>query len=485
MAEGHRIKEGKRVIKKRRRGALEMPEASLDHVTFNGFTGIRQQVGNRALNRLLDKSRKARRPFSQASPFYLLRQALLNAAQETSAIGYNSVRYDSRSARIIQIVSGTPVDGAFSKDTVQSVASYQQAHPPLVVDGKVGPNTLNVMVPDRTAANFHEHAIQLVADFYNLNVTSDTLSVHFDAGLATPFDTSFQSGNLRVIRIGSSGITDADTLRDTIQAGLDVPAPPAVIFGERPTHLTTAQEKAATLFNRSRFQDPRSVKAIQGLVGTEYDAAFGPDTAERIAEFQSTSGLDMDGKVNEDTLAEMVTLLDLIGEQDSAIRMIIDFYDMSEFGSLLDIFFDPTVTANAVTEAAVPGPSIIRIGPKAFAPGFAGLVHTIAHELEHVRQNREGLTSVAVAEFLGERVEILSRGMREEAAAGVMSDARRALANWNNMTVDEQRENWDAFVEVRDKVRERFNDFSTAEQGAHQATMDAYDAVTEPAAAGP
>jgi hypothetical protein len=66
-----------------------------------------------------------------------------------------------------------------------------------------------------------------------------------------------------------------------------------------------------------------------------------------------------------------------------------------------------------------------------------------------------------------------------------MSDARRALANWNNMTVDEQRENWDAFVEVRDKVRERFNDFSTAEQGAHQATMDAYDAVTEPAAAGP
>jgi hypothetical protein len=220
---------------------------------------------------------------------------------------------------------------------------------------------------------------------------------------------------------------------------------------------------------------------VSGLVGTRFDAAFGPDTAERIAEYQDNAGLIVNGQADEETLRQMVSDLDDMDQQNSAIRMIMDFYDMNEFGSLLDIAYDPTETANASTRApAAGGPSIVRVGPDGFSQGYEGLVHTIAHELEHVRQNTIGNISEAVSEFLGERIEILSVGMLEEDAEGVMDDAGRAHEHWTNMTDDEKKANWAAFEEVRNKLRARFNLFTDDEKNTHQATMDAYDAEVEP-----
>jgi hypothetical protein len=70
--------------------------------------------------------------------------------------------------------------------------------------------------------------------------------------------------------------------------------------------------------------------------------------------------------------------------------------------------------------------------------------------------------------------------MPEEGAAGFMDDARRALRFWNRIDPADQITNAARFEEVRDQVNARFNNFTPAEQAAHQATVDAYNAVVVP-----
>ena len=454
------------------------------HGLLPGIIDYQHKVGNKAVNQLLNgvnyPQLAVKSPLSiqTALQYQIYRQALLNASQSASAIDYTDRHYDQMSTEIIQISTGATRGVIVTDETVQKIAEYQQSHAPLEVDGKVGPNTLNAMVPELVGVP--HRAIQLVVDFYKLPVER-TLTIHHDPAIATDFETHFESGNARVIKVGASALTNADSLRNAIKKGLSVPAPAAPIPGERPTHLDLDAEKEAVAFNKEKYQDVRAVLGIQGLVGTRFDTLFGPDTAERIAEYQSNNGLILSGKADEQTLKQMVSDLDDLDQQNSAIRMIMDFYDMNEFGSLLDIAYDPTETANATTRGPTAGgPSIVRVGPDGFSQGYEGLVHTIAHELEHVRQNTIGNISEAVSEFLGERVEILSVGMLEEDADGVMDDAGRAHEHWTNMTEDEKKANWAAFVEVRDKLRARFDLFTDDEKAAHQATMDAYDAEVEP-----
>ena len=160
--------------------------------------------------------------------------------------------------------------------------------------------------------------------------------------------------------------------------------------------------------------------------------------------------MTVDGKVGRQTLRELVRRLDAAGERDAAIRLIIDFHRFNEDG-LLDIAFDATVTtSNAETGSAqIPGPTTIRIGPSAFTQGYEGLVHTIAHELEHTRQRRVGVQNRNLREFLGERIEIISANMEEENFAGFVDDAGRALSEFNAMPAALRRENFGRFGEVR------------------------------------
>jgi peptidoglycan hydrolase-like protein with peptidoglycan-binding domain len=427
---------------------------------------------------------------SQTSPLQVSRQGLLTAAEETAATNF-SRRYDERSVRIIQIITGTNVDGNFGRLTAEAVAAFQNANG-LVVDGKVGENTLNVMVPNRVAAGRHEHAIQLVVDFHNLDVTSGTLTVHFDPALAAAGATNFESGNLRVIRVGPPAFASNATLRAAIQAQLAVPAPAPAAIGPRPTHLTAAKEASAVQFNRRRFGDRRSVLAIQGLVGTRLDGLFGSDTVERIAEFQNANGLTVDGKVGQDeTLPLMVNQLIAAGSQNAVLRMIVDFFDIRDDGNLLDVRFDATVAANASTDFRPNEPVRVRVGPTGLAQPFAGIVHTIAHEFEHVRRLKEGIAPAATHEFLGEAIEILSEGMPEEAleavapgtpgfVAGFADDAGRALANWNAMPLADRQRFRGRFIAVRQRVRDRVAAGTPAQQALHAPLVAGYNAVVLP-----
>jgi peptidoglycan hydrolase-like protein with peptidoglycan-binding domain len=457
---------------------------------------------NGGVGRLLYRKRIAQSPggrttgfqsiIAHTSPVQVSRQGLLTAAQEASAINF-SRRYDERSIRIIQIITGANVDGVFGRQTAEAVAAFQDANG-LTVDGKVGENTLDVMVPNRVAANRREHAIQLIADFHNLNVTSETLTIHFDAavGFGSLATTSFESGNLRVIRLGPLAFITARILRFVMERELAVPAPAAAPVGPRPTHLTTAKETAAIEFNRRRFQDRRAVLAFQGLVGTGLDGIIGRDTVERIAEFQDANGLTVDGKIGQDeTLPAMVNQLIAAANQNAAIRMIVDFFDIRDNGNLLDVRFDATVAANASTDFRPNEPVRVRVGPSGLAQPFAGIVHTIAHEFEHVRRLKEGIAPAATHEFLGEAIEILSVGMPEEDleavapgapgfVAGFADDAGRALANWNAMPLADQQRFRGRFIAVRQRVRDRVAAGTPAQQALHAPLVAAYNAVVLP-----
>lgn len=415
----------------------------------------------------------------------------LTPAQEVSAVSFTTNHYDERSIRIIQLITGTTVNGIFTDVSAQAVATWQTPRG-LAVDGKVGVNTLNQMVADRVNANRREDAIQIVVDFHNLNVTSDTLSVRFDPTLGIiNAATTFESGNLRVVRLGLPPFNSEPTLRATIIAQLAIRAPAVPPIGPRPALLTGAQEQSAIQFNKSRFTDPRAVRAIQGHVGTSPDAIFGPDTAERIADAQRIAGLPVDGKVDLATVERFVMQLIASGNQNAAIRVIIDFFDFSE-ANLLSIFFDPTVPSNARTAVRPNEPAQVRIGPSGLAQPFPSIVHTIAHELEHVRQNRVGVTNVDTGEFLGEAIEVLSDGMPEEPLEsvapgtagfvfGFADDARRALFFWNRMPAAEQRNFRLRFIAVRDKVRARIAAGTPAQQALHAPVLANYNAVVVPA----
>jgi hypothetical protein len=160
-----------------------------------------------------------------------------------------------------------------------------------------------------------------------------------------------------------------------------------------------------------------------------------------------------------------------------------DFYNMNTFGALIEIFFDPTLTgANAETPSKdIPGPDIVRVGPSAFTQGYAGLVHTIAHELEHVRQNKLGIADIPLSEFLGESIEIISKDMPDEDVAGFFDDAGRAMDNWDLMNLSDQKKNWIRFLSVRNAVRRRFAAATAAEQAIHLALMTRYNATVKPA----
>jgi peptidoglycan hydrolase-like protein with peptidoglycan-binding domain len=411
----------------------------------------------------------------------------LTAAEEASARQFTANHYDERSVRIIQIITGTAVDGIFGDISAQAVATFQGARG-LAVDGKVGPNTLNQMVADRVAANRREHAIQLVIDFHDLDVKSDTLSVHFDSTLGVILAaTTFESGNLRVIRLGPGAFASEPTLFATIFAELITPAPAVPPLAPRPAVLTRDQERSAISFNNSHFSDRRSVLAIQGHVGTNPDAIFGPDTVQRIADRQRIAGLAVDGKVGRATLELFVTELIAAGQENAAIRLIVDFFNIRDNGNLLDVFFDPALVipppqgpANAATDFRPNEPVRVRIGPLGIAQPFPNLVHTIAHEFEHVRRLKEGIADAPTHEFLGEAIEILSVGMPEEDFTGFVDDANNAVTNWNRMPLPNRQRFRARFIAVRQRVRARFAAATAPEQAANAAVLTAFNAVVLP-----
>lgn len=458
---------------------------------------LQQRVGNSAVEHLLhhaeapaaqlmsrtDNDRAVSEAITVArslNPVVQRAPGPLTPQQESAAVAFNRARYDKKSVRVIQNVVGTSVDGDFGAISAEAVATFQGAQA-LGQTGQVDQGTLDAVVVSAATTNDEDYAIYAVADFFAINTAPDTLSVRFDSALAANSATAFEPGGLRVITIGSTAMGSSATISTEIRLRLAVPAPAAAAPGAAPTLLTAQQESAAVASDRKTFTDVRSVRAIQAAVGAAADGIWSADTVERVAGFQHTMALVEDGVIGRMTLHALSDRWTANNEQESAIRAIVDFYDLNQ-DALVDVSFESgMVPSNAETGSnAIPGDSVVHIGPGAFAQGFAGLVHTIAHEFEHVRQRRVGIQNQHLREFLGERIEIRSAHMDPEELAGFMDDAGRALQKWNAMPPDLQRANFPKFEDVRAKVRARLAAASFFGRLPHLGTLASYEGVVRP-----
>ncbi len=446
------------------------PPVRLESLTPASVRSLQRAAGNAAVAGMVRRRVLARAP------------GPLAPAQERAAVAAGKALLTRTGVRVLQEIVNTTVDGGFGPITAQAVATFQGASA-LGQTGIVDRATLDALVASAVTNAMQDEAIFLVADWENLDIVSGTLTVRHDPALAGIVDSNMtrQGGDLRVITIGTAAFANSTRLGNAIRTNVGAANPAHPAPAAAPASLTPAQAAAATRFNRSKFRDRRSAEIIQSLCGAALTGTLTDDTAQRITVIQGAAGLTQDGKVGRQTLRELVRRLDVAGQRDAAIRLIIDFHRFNEDG-LLDIAFDATVTtSNAETGSAqIPGPTTIRVGPSAFTQGYEGLVHTIAHELEHTRQRRVGVQNRNLREFLGERIEILSVGMEEENFAGLVDDAGRALAQFNAMPAALRKQNWARFVEVRTKVRARFAAAPAADQAANAALLANYNAVVRP-----
>ena len=439
-------------------------------LTPSAVLSLQRAAGNAAVAGLVGRRVLARAPGPLATP------------QERAAVTAGRALLNRTGVRVLQELVNTTVDGAFGPITAQAVATFQGTSG-LGQTGIIDRATLDALVASAVTNAMHDEAIFLVADWENLDIVSGTLTVRHDPALAGVVDSNMtrEGGDLRVITIGTAAFANSTRLGNAIRTNVGAANPAHPAPAAAPATLTRAQANAATAFNRSKFRGRRSAEIIQSLCGSALTGAFTNDDAQRITAIQAAAGLTQDGKVGRQTVRELVRRLEAAGQRDAEIRLIIDFHRFNEDG-LLDIAFDATVIANNAEtgSAQIPGPTTIRVGPSAFTQGYEGLVHTIAHELEHTRQRRIGIQNQNLREFLGERIEIRSVGMEEENFAGFLSDATRALAQFNAMPAGLRKQNWSKFVEVRTKVRSRFAAASAADQAANAGLLANYNAVVKP-----
>ena len=208
----------------------------------------------------------------------LQRQAVLapgplTESQLTDSIAWTTARYDELSIRTIQQIVGADVTGTFDEVTAQAVATFQQGRG-LLVDGKVGHQTLTSSFPGRIAEEGHDQLIHLVADLENIDITTDTLAVRFDSTLGQRGATAFESSGLRVVRLGASAFTTSRVLCATLREQEKGAAPAEPAAGPAPTLLDPFDAGFALLLNETTFAHPHSPRVIQGLIGAPREDAW-------------------------------------------------------------------------------------------------------------------------------------------------------------------------------------------------------------------
>ena len=185
----------------------------------------------------------------------------------------------------------------------------------------------------------------------------------------------------------------------------------------------------------------------------------------------------------------MVARLKSNNENDAILRLIVDFYDFAENGNLISVYFDPTMGTGKVAFAGVRRDAeqagSIQVGPEGMNQPFEGIVHTLAHEMEHIRQLTGGPAASATREFLAHSIGVMAEGIPEEEIEdhdqmtnprrpfGFANNARRTVNEWNKMPAADQQQHRDRFLQDHDKVFDRIRT-GTPEAVIHAKLLQAW-----------
>jgi Domain of unknown function (DUF4157) len=340
---------------------------------------------------------------------------------------------EETSVRAIQMLAGESITGDLS-DLPRAISAYRRSKD-RPIDGEMKLIDLEQMVKDLTEGkakdrDANDKAIGLIIDWFGID-TSPVLAVHYDpapernrspSGELLTSWIDFEAGSLMVIKVGQAAFwrkpERARTLAREIELHLHhahVPQPGDSV----PVHpiLSPDEVEVAIAYNDDAFSDQLAVGVIQGTLGGKRTDSFSEDTVQRIAELQRrTLDSPPSGMVDDETMGVLINRLNVSNSQNAAIRISMDRYNLDAGANLLEIYYVPDLDEGAHAGGEELGPGIVRIGPNAFNDQYPlRLVSTIAHELEHVRQHREGLArgDLNMKQFLSVGVELLAEGIPE------------------------------------------------------------------------
>ena len=396
--------------------------------------------------------------------------------------------------RTLQSIIGAPLTGRFTYKDARSLSRWRVKRG-MPRGGTLTRKVLDAMLPELIAAGRQTEAIRLIADASGLLKDRDILSLRFDPALTLPSSQSVSTAQLRVMTVGPSAIKDVKSIQEAIKAMLAL-GPVHGPSAGTPAILTEDEAEFAAAENMGVLRDRRSVLTIQKLLLAPPTGTWDARTARFVANAQQgrPSGRK-DGVVDEaflhfvvDTLAARGAAGGFPPDRDALIRVVVDFFHIDETG-VADVVFDPALGVDFQIDGGSGGtPVTLSFGPPAFgdfAPTRdpAAIVHAIARGFLEARL-RQGSGSAGARTFLGAQLEVVSRGMAEEALGGTQTgfirDATESLAAFKTLTRREQLAHWSEFEEARYKVQSRLGNAPAATRTMHQQLLDDYAAVLQP-----
>lgn len=239
-----------------------------------------------------------------------------------------------------------------------------------------------------------------------------------------------------------------------------------------PPDMDEGERASAASFNNTTFNN-RNRQWLLDILGAAGRSVFTADNVQDVRDWQADFRLPPDGRIGKRTLEPFGRESIAKHYRTRAIRLIVDGHNFS-LRNVSKLFYDHSYTANnALTSAPGWGnKSEIKIGKPGVDQGYRGLVHTIAHEIDHAKVFRGAAVPEPRYEFRGECVEIISTGMLRESVSGLMNDAQRAWTKWTGMTTADKREMWATFQQARDAIGRRYNRLSAARKAPHTALMN-------------
>jgi hypothetical protein len=372
------------------------------------------------------------------------------------------LRIDDASVRTVQEALETPPTGAFNAADVLALSRLRVAHG-LSRYAEVTERTIDLLIQQGVALGMQDELLHFVTDVLRIDTRSDVLSIHYSATLEIASMTNFDPAGMRMILIGKTAFHSARTISRAIHAELAQPVPAATATGmaggPAPTVLTPDEAEAAAGSNAGIISDERAARAIQRTLDAPVTGRLDVTTAQFVASRQRIMKIaPVDGTINEATLHEIIASLGRTFGEESAIRVIMDYYRIPDDG-VTSVRFDPTLRGkdyqieNRGTRTA---PAIV-VGVDAFLQQPPRIAHTVGRAFEDVRLRGTGVRR-ELRDFLLERFVISGSNMGDEEFVPFMYDAVQALAKFKALDKADQDALSHEFQDVLNKVLARWGD---------------------------
>lgn len=354
----------------------------------------------------------------------------LSSSQVASAIAHNkSLNLSPSAIRIIQHVVCVDLTGEFDENTIRGLnqRDYNEVFiknfifRTLQAKGQNAPTTWDAVVSLVTTASNsglltqltnelgklndeviwliasslkdqggHTLAIHLTGDFIGQKVNEKTLAFRYKADLDQPYltqvagekivvssqhDSQRTNGVFRVTQTvphteiiafyGPKAFENFASLKSAITNSLAIQFASVV-----PPKLSASRSVSTKAIDKSKvyYSHPIFVKAVQLSTGAPVTGKMDDTTVKFIADFQAKNGLGVDGIIGKgQTLPKMITHLEKLGLQETAVLLIMGYYNMWITEETMIFFYASEQNVKVIVNRSIDGLDMIAIGKTAFS----------------------------------------------------------------------------------------------------------------------